>query len=340
MERVVACPLCGSGARGTLHRDLFDYAFATAPGRWTLHECGGCGCAYLDPRPSAATLSLAYERYYTHGSGPAASILARLRQGIQDAYLNARYGTSYPNALPGAQYLAILLPRIRSYLVVSFARHLGDASGGNTRLLDVGCGNGAFLQCAARLGWDAEGVDSDAAAVAAARAAGCRAMQGNLNELPFEKARYRHITLNHVIEHVDDPIALLRRCFELLAPGGRLWLETPNLRSFGHQVFGAAWRGLEPPRHLVLFDRRSLSFALARAGFSDIEFRAHPAVTLFIWEESRRIARACGTGARSGMLGSPLGAVLAEARSAMRLDRAEFLTCTAFRRGASDRAGP
>ena len=342
LERVVECPLCGSSARTVLHAGLRDHAFRTAPGEWALQRCCDCGCAYLDPRPSPATIGRAYERYYTHADAPAESAFMRLRRRIADAYLNARYGTSYSNAFPGGQHIARLFPRRRGYLDVSFARHLGRATGDNRRLLDVGCGNGAFLQFAAHLGWAAEGIDNDAAAVAAARAAGCSVTQGSLDELPFAKGRYRHVTLSHVIEHVHEPLKLLTQCFELLAPGGRLWLETPNLRSLGHEVFGPAWRGLEPPRHLVLFDRRSLTATLGATGFSGIEFRAHPAVTVFMWEQSRRIARACGArarGIRGRLLSSPLGVHAAELYEALRAEESEFLTCVAFRPRSAAGAG-
>ena len=342
LERVAACPLCGSGARAPLHAGLRDHAFNSAPGEWALHRCEGCGCAYLDPRPSAETLSLAYQRYYTHAGGPGGSFLGRLRRRVQNAYLNSRYGTKYPDALAGGEYLARLLPVIGAYLDVSFARHLGEPEPENARLLDVGSGNGAFLQFASHLGWSAEGIDNDPAAVAAARAAGCSVVHGSLEQLPFGKGRYRHVTLSHVIEHVHEPLSLLRQCFELLAPGGRLWLQTPNLRSLGHDVFGAAWRGLEPPRHLVLFDRALLQATLAKAGFSRIEFRKHPGVAVFIWEQSRGIARASGrrpAGVGHRLLASLPGVVIAEIYEAFRAEASEFLTCLAFKPGPEEGTG-
>jgi 2-polyprenyl-3-methyl-5-hydroxy-6-metoxy-1,4-benzoquinol methylase len=331
LESVQACPLCGSRARSTLHEGLQDHAFGTAPGAWTLRRCAHCACAYLDPRPNKAAIPLAYARYYTHHSRSGAS----LRQRFAEAYLKARYGMPYPNAFPGGQYAAMLFPRKRAYLDVFYARHLETATGDNKRLLDVGCGNGEFLQFAAHLGWQAEGIDVDAAAVAAARAAGCNVTHGSLDALPFAADTYRHVVLSHVIEHVYEPLKLLRRCLALLAPGGRLWLQTPNLQSVGHEVFGPSWRGLEPPRHLVLFDRRSLTAVLGEAGFSGIEFREQPGVTTFIWEESRKIARSSGRHPRGGrrLLAMPPGAALAEMWSARDLDKGEFLTCIAYRAG-------
>ena len=75
------------------------------------------------------------------------------------------------------------------------------------------------------------------------------------------------ITLNHVIEHVHEPIKVLKLCHELLKPGGQLWLETPNIDSFGYARFKKNWRGLETPRHLILFNRSSLTQAFISAGF-------------------------------------------------------------------------
>ena len=334
LERVPCCPLCGGADRFVLHAGLRDHAFRCAPGEWVLQRCVGCGCAYLDPRPDAATIALAYARYYTHESpSPRRGRFAALRRRVAEAYLNARFGMSYPEALVGGRLIAALFPRKRAYLDVTYGRHLGPASGGNTRLLDVGCGNGEFLRFAAHLGWAAEGIDVDAEAVAAARASGCSVTHGGLGELPFRLASYRHVTLSHVIEHVPDPVKLLRQCLALLEPGGRLWLQTPNLRSVGHAVFGPAWRGLEPPRHLVLFDRRSLASALAAAGFGALEFRDHPGVTTFIWEESRRIARMSRHRPRFGqrLLALPPGALVAEYWSVLRVESSEFLTCIAFR---------
>jgi SAM-dependent methyltransferase len=75
------------------------------------------------------------------------------------------------------------------------------------------------------------------------------------------------VTLNHVIEHAADPIDLLRECGKRLRPQtGRLIITTPNLKSLGHWWFKNYWRGLEVPRHLVLFSRAALKECIERAG--------------------------------------------------------------------------
>jgi 2-polyprenyl-3-methyl-5-hydroxy-6-metoxy-1,4-benzoquinol methylase len=81
------------------------------------------------------------------------------------------------------------------------------------------------------------------------------------------------IWMSHVVEHVHRPVDVLRRCRALLVPGGTLVAVTPNSESWGYQIFGGAWRGLEPPRHLHVFSRRALMRAAQSAGFADVEVR-------------------------------------------------------------------
>lgn len=337
LESIGSCPVCGSISRQVLHGNLRDHAFGVAPGSWTLWRCAECNCGYLDPRPSKASIGLAYAAYYTHDHAehaPDESGFARLRRRIAEAYLNRRYGTDYPDALPGGDRLAALFPRSRAFLDISYARQLQQAKSRGSRLLDVGCGNGSFVQFATRMGWEAEGIDPDPAAVAAARALGCRVSEGSLDDLLRRNGTFEHVTLSHVLEHVHEPATLLRQCFALLAPGGRLWLETPNLDSVGHTTFGSAWRGLEPPRHLVLFNQHALQMLLQDSGFERVRFCLHPGVSEYMWNQSRDIARRLeDAGARhlSNVMASPVGRWVAEFYPLLSPASSEFLTCTAFR---------
>jgi 2-polyprenyl-3-methyl-5-hydroxy-6-metoxy-1,4-benzoquinol methylase len=320
-----------------MYAGLVDLAFGVAPGQWTLVRCGACCSAWLDPRPNRASIGLAYSGYYTHrptgeqDGGP----LSRLRRTVAVEYANRRIGTRFAGGFRGAHWLAYAFPRLRSYLDVRYRRHLTPLGENRGRLLDVGCGNGEFLSCAEALGWQAEGIDVDPAAVAAAQSAGCSARVATLDDDSLEACSYQHVNLSHVIEHVHDPLETLRRCRELLVPSGRLWLHTPNVDSRGHAIFGAAWRGLEPPRHLVLFSRAALADLLRRAGFAAVEFKRYPAVPLFIWEESRAILRSVQAerpgGFRAVLAQSLPAAIIADYSSIFWPATEEFLTCVAFR---------
>jgi SAM-dependent methyltransferase len=139
------------------------------------------------------------------------------------------------------------------------------------RLVDVGSGTGSLVLRAHQAGWRAEGLEPDEAAVEAARSRGAPTMQGTVESLAHEA--YDVVTMNHVIEHVHDPVDVLRACCRALRPGGSLWLATPNIGSVGRRLLGTAWYGLDAPRHLTVFSADGLATALDAAGFTRVEWR-------------------------------------------------------------------
>jgi SAM-dependent methyltransferase len=124
------------------------------------------------------------------------------------------------------------------------------------------------MELAALAGWRSAGVDPDPVTVANARARGLDVQQASIGDLPVQGRRFDFISMSHTIEHVHDPREEVRCARELLRPGGLLYVETPNIQSAGHRRYGRHWRGLEPPRHLVLFSWRALERLLAEAGFT------------------------------------------------------------------------
>jgi SAM-dependent methyltransferase len=266
LETLVECPVCGCTETSAFYGGLHDRAFRAAPGAWTLVRCDGCRSAYLNPRPTRETIGLAYRSYYTHGATTVAPSAGALRQGLANDYRRSRWGYDQGNAIPGGRLIARVAPT-RGALVDREIRHLPAIPGG--RLLDLGSGSGAFLVQMADLGWRAQGIDPDPAAVASAREAGLNVTQGTLGDLDLEEhaGAFDAITLSHVIEHLHDPAEDLRRVHQLLRPGGLLWIATPNLEALGLRRFGPDWLGLDPPRHLVLFTRASLERLLHETGF-------------------------------------------------------------------------
>ena len=251
-----------------MHEGLTDRIHVSTPGTWTLSRCLACRSGYLDPRPTPDSIHLAYSTYPTHHAAQRLAneelnLVQRLRRGIANGYRNLRYGARDRPANP-LGVLLTLLPGQRESIDTD-CRHLPKPRPG-ARLLDVGCGNGFFLEFARRAGWSVVGVDFDEGAVKAARSRGMDIRHGGVDAIdPTE--RFDGITLGHVIEHVYDPIAVLKKCHHLLKPGGWIWLQTPNLDALGHVQYGPYWRGLEPPRHLVLFTLESMKQSLTKAGF-------------------------------------------------------------------------
>jgi SAM-dependent methyltransferase len=119
------------------------------------------------------------------------------------------------------------------------------------------------------LGWDVVGVEPDAqAARIGYNGFGITVLEGMLEDAQFPDDEFDAITMHHVIEHVWDPIATLQECRRVLRPKGTLAIVTPNVRSWGHRMFGRAWFPLEPPRHLYLFSTSTLQLCAEQAGLS------------------------------------------------------------------------
>jgi 2-polyprenyl-3-methyl-5-hydroxy-6-metoxy-1,4-benzoquinol methylase len=135
------------------------------------------------------------------------------------------------------------------------------------QLLDIGCGNGSFLAGMRERGWEVQGLEPDSEAADLARKRhGLKVITGTLEETSLSVSSVDAITLNHVIEHVPDPVGLLSECRRILKPGGKLVVATPNVESLAHRMSGVRWQHLDPPRHLCLFSSRALTACVEKAG--------------------------------------------------------------------------
>lgn len=138
------------------------------------------------------------------------------------------------------------------------------------RLLDVGCGKGQFVGVALREGWDAWGVEFDAGAVATAHEAGISTVFEGSIEHSALPLTFDVITLWDVIEHLQDPKAVLRQAYDRLAAGGLLAVRTGNIRSYRFAKNPAKWWAFGVD-HRFYFSPRSLANALVATGFTIVD---------------------------------------------------------------------
>lgn len=333
LERVSICPVCGSADRKLLHVDLTDRVFCIADGKWSLYRCSSCDSGYLDPRPVSASLARAYAGYYTHDAEdrPLVRRKGYLRSFLHDlvnGYQNHRYRVKRSPVRKSGRWLLRLMPSLRAGADAE-CRHLPRLPPGGGRLLDIGCGNGGFLALAKQAGWEVEGIDFDPVAAETARGRGLDVRCGDYELLDEKLERYDVITLCHVIEHVQDPRHLLQRIYASLKPGGLLWLDTPNLRSLGALRFGPAWRDLDPPRHLVLFNPKSLRQCLRQAGFYSLRQHWRGMAVFDVFSASEAIERGGAALGASHQGKPPLRDIYSEIREMLSPAVREFLTYTA-----------
>jgi len=258
--RTRSCPECYlCGAKGELlYQGLRDRLFG-APGTWDLKRCPDpeCGLVWLDPMPIEEDIGKAYQTYCTHRKDGNSRHYTGLRR-----FVRSTLRITYDLVL-----LATPIGWVRKRLNFMY---LANTRPG--RLLEVGCGNGQRLMQFRALGWQVEGQEVDPNAAAFTHTScGINVHLGKLDTLGLSPATFDAIIMNHVIEHVHDPVALFAECHRLLKPGGKLVAATPNIASYGHKRFGSFWMALDPPRHLHLFSCQALQQVAETAGFTHYE---------------------------------------------------------------------
>ena len=230
---------------------MFD---VTTTRRYTIRRCGSCALVFATPRPTEEELEAFYSSdYFSQGSGGGF--------GYDDysALPEANAERSW-RALAGHPVVERLHPR---------------------RVLDVGCASGALLAAARSSGWSTLGVELTASVAArAAERHGVEVVHGGLQDVGRERGPFGLITMFHVLEHVLDPAATLRRAAELLAPDGAIFVELPNWNSVGRTLKRARWAQMKPPEHINFFTPSTLRAALATAGLEAVDVHtSYPSLT-------------------------------------------------------------
>lgn len=139
------------------------------------------------------------------------------------------------------------------------------------RLIDVGCSRGDFVAAAAELGFDAEGVEPAPRIAQAGRDAGRKVHTGRLEDQGFSDERFDVVTMFEVIEHLREPLPLLREIRRILKPQGVLLLSTGNAASWTARIMKQRWDYFQTrvdAGHISFFNPRSIGLAAARSGFS------------------------------------------------------------------------
>jgi SAM-dependent methyltransferase len=233
------CLLCG-GHRWTPVLEAPD-AVPGGTGLWfAVVQCLDCGLCFTNPRPSADSIGQFYPSAYRPHRPPGARRRPR------------PWRLRLPSPWHGPRRVRQVLPW-----------H------GQGRLLDFGCGGGSFLQRMHRQGWQVTGLDVSAAAVGHVRdGLGLRALLGSLPHPDLRPATFDVITMWHSLEHVHRPMTVLEEAHRLLVPGGQLLVAVPNIDSLPFRWFGAAWSGLDLPRHLTHFAPWTLHLMLENVGFA------------------------------------------------------------------------
>ena len=240
----VACRACAATGVSAWHM-ASEMLFGTG-GEYVYQECARCGSLSLANPPD---LTAHYpERYYRH--------------------IEQRVSPSWRRCVRALRLLYDRCVPCVSPLDGRWGVGLRGACEASARVLDVGCGAGHMLERLRDLGMrDLTGVDpygpADRSALSGARGS-LTLIRGRIEDV---QGMFDVAVLNHSLEHVEEPAAVLSAVKARLAPNGRVVIRTPVL-GYAWRRYGRWWVQLDAPRHLTLFSPRGLDECAARVGLA------------------------------------------------------------------------
>lgn len=235
------CAHCGSAQRETVIT-TFDYE-VQCPWDFTVVRCAQCGLMYTSPRPVIGQL---------------------IKYFYPDDYL-CFVRDEETSGQEGGILGRFFDERTHSPRRKHFEDHFGNQS---ISLLDIGCGDGYFLRhLKNKTDWTVRGLEPNEKMVEMVRRMGIDADCGLIETMGYEDASFHAVTLTHVLEHSENPLAMLKEIHRILKPGGMLLVEVPNFNALNRTLFGRYWWGYHLPRHTYHFSADSLGMVGRTAGF-------------------------------------------------------------------------
>jgi precorrin-6B methylase 2 len=205
--------------------------------KFTVSQCAQCTLGFTDPIPTEETSPLLYET----------------RESID----------FQPDDSPFVSTLKALAARRD---VRAFCR---DVAVENTDvMLDMGCGNGAFVLAMQQVFPRAEVIGADRQPTPPSLLT--KEQYRTYERMEELEGRCAFVLCRHVLEHTYDPVRLLKNLRKVLQPGGVIAIEVPSLETKMKAIFGEYWDGYYVPYHPLHFTRRSLRTVVESAGLSVI----------------------------------------------------------------------
>ncbi len=206
-----------------------------------INRCLGCRAVFLSPRPT--------------------------KEQIEQAYDGSYYGR-------GQTKFTGFIEKAIDYLCSIRARRVNRYITPPAKILDIGCGNGRFLNFLIKQGFEGWGIELPGKAVQrASQIPGLQLKAGQLTTGDFSENFFDGICMWHVFEHLAEPKKTLQIVRQILKPGGYLMMSLPNIDSLQSRLFRGKWLHLDPPKHLFFLGAWDLISAMKQFGFKSIKLR-------------------------------------------------------------------
>jgi 2-polyprenyl-3-methyl-5-hydroxy-6-metoxy-1,4-benzoquinol methylase len=143
-------------------------------------------------------------------------------------------------------------------------------------LLDIGCNQGYLLEVAQKRGFVTTGIDPSPAATRFARERlNLNVVQGHFPVKELEHKAFDLITINHVLEHVPEPINFLAQVKKQLKPGGVVVIASPALSGIVPNLIGWRWVGFQPTQHIWQLAPQNVAQMCERAGLQVLQAKSN-----------------------------------------------------------------
>lgn len=234
------CPLCGSKQSGHF-LTVKDRLSTVEDG--DLIKCNTCELIYTEDT-NGSLKDLYINEYYWH-LDERRSLTGRGLKELEEWFIEL-----------------FLYPEIRAFC--------SRVNKKTSRILEIGCGTGLFLKILKERGFsDVMGVEMDTRSVEYGRRRyGVEIVNSEFRSDMFEAGSFDAVILNHVLEHVNDPVQFLFHIKNITKNNGLIAVSVPNIESLQAKTFRGRWFGIEYPRHRCHFSAKTLKKMSQAAGFN------------------------------------------------------------------------
>lgn len=257
------CIICNNSTK-TLYANLRDGAHPNLSDVYTLKKCNSCKVIFIDPPPVLEEL-IRHEYHPVETVDNYSKIKSGARKRMEKSGIKDFLGMLVAREFFGYDARGSLLLRILLW-PLRFRFNDIPYCVRNGKLLDVGCGNAVKMPFFKKLGWEVEGIELNQRSAKIAKELGFKVYVGPAEAVDLPKDYFDVVFMNHILEHLRNPKALLR-FKRTLRPGGELIITVPNSDSLAHRIFGRYWFAFQLPGHIFTYNKQSLETLLRDCGF-------------------------------------------------------------------------
>ena len=258
MKNLKKCPICsGKNIKFLLNqRDKNLNVFK----QYSLSKCINCQAIFLNPQPTSNESERFYpkEKYYSLDKVKTKkeSIKTKIKLKLYKLYFSED-----KNLFKRALFSPIKF-MIRGTIVEK-----------DKNLLDIGSGSGQFLYEMKTLGLEVYGIEPGKFDEDGNKKYNLNIKNFDLIKAKYPKEHFDIITLNHVLEHINNPSETLLEIRRILKKEGTFILGVPNTNSLAYKLFEKNWYQLDIPRHIINYSDKNIKILLEKNGLKIIKTR-------------------------------------------------------------------